>query len=90
MKLKEYKGFNYSLESFEDYKLRVKFKFITKDYEQDIEIYTNETRHDKILEFIDENKTDKVLDFQVIDWFTRSHDDACSELISGFLKEDKN
>ena len=81
----------YSRKPFDDYVYRVRCLFILKDVPNcetfSLDVYTTETNKDKIFEAIDKLKSDKVLSFSIINYFTREEDEKTSEMLSELLKD---
>ena len=80
----------YSKKEFEGYTHRfiVEFK-VDNDWRNDtnIQIYSNSDSYQKLSDFINEKKSEKVVSFDIIHRATKEQDDAASVLIEEGLRE---
>lgn len=80
----------YSKQEFEGYTHRfiVKFK-VDKDWRNDtnLNIYSNSSSYEKLKNFINEKKSDKVIEFGILHRSTKENDDMTSKLIEETLKD---
>lgn len=83
----EQNGLKYSREAFDDYKLRVKAKFVSIDDVNFLDIFTTDTDRESVLEVLQERRGDRVITVNIVHWSTREQDDIASEFIDEWLKE---
>ncbi len=88
-KIKKVNGEKYSKDDFKGYNYRVKVDFHTRSRRHSVDLYTTRSDKDLIYEDIYELITDKVVRFEIIHFSTKEQDDKASELINGFLNENK-
>lgn len=80
----------YSKKEFEGYTHRfiVVFK-VDNDWRNDtrMDIYSNSDSYEKLQEFVNEKKSKKVIEFEIVHRASKEQDDAASKLIDEFLKD---
>lgn len=81
----ELNGFKYSRESFEDYEVRIKVKFVSIDGTTILDVFTTDTDRERLEEVLIERKADKVISLNIIHWATREQDDIASKFIDEWL-----
>ena len=88
--MKNINGFDYSIESFNNYKLRLKLEVVDTDKEvHNIDIYTTQTDADTAYQDLCGIMTDKVKSFKIVHRATKEQDDESSKFIDEWLKEIK-
>ena len=91
MKILTNNGYRYSKEEFEGYTHRfiVKFK-VDDDWRNDnnIHIYSNSDSYQKLEDFINKKKSEKVIAFDIFHRATKEQDDLTSKFIEDMFKDD--
>lgn len=83
-------GSKYSFKFFEEYTHRAKIKLTLSDGEDfTTDVYTTQDRKDLLELDLLEKFGDKVTNFEITYWTTRSADDAQSALLNEWLNEEK-
>ena len=86
--MKNINGFDYSRESFDNYKLRLIVELIDTDKkEHRLDIYTTQTSVDAAWDDLLEMVTDKVESFTIVHNATKEQDDLASKFIEEWLNE---
>lgn len=89
-KILELNGYKYSRKEFEGYTHRfiVKLK-IDNDWRNDtnLHLYSNSDSYQKLEDFINEKKSDKVIAFEIIHRATKEQDEMATKLIEETLKD---
>jgi hypothetical protein len=77
----------YSKTQFEGYTHRFKIQFeIGEPYFSNLDVYSNSDSYQKMEDFINEKKTDKVISFKIVHRASKEQDEMASKLIDETLK----
>ena len=86
--MKNINGFDYSIKSFDNYKLRLIVELTDTDKkEHRLDIYTTQTSVDAAWDDLLEIVTDKVESFTIVHNATKEQDDLASKFIEEWLNE---
>ena len=84
----EIKGSKYSLDSFDEYKIRATIRIHTTKSIHRVDIYTTDTNRDNVENVLIERRSENTMSVQIVGWVTREQDDSTAELIDEMLKEE--
>ncbi len=77
----------YSKTQFEGYTHRFKIQLeIGEPYFSNLDVYSNSDSYQKMEDFINEKKTDKVISFKIVHRASKEQDEMASKLIDETLK----
>ena len=78
----------YSKERFEGFTHRFKIQFETNEpYFSNLDIYSNSDSYQKLRDFINEKKSEKVLSFKILLRVSKEQDEMTSKLINETLND---
>ena len=86
----EQDGYKYSIEEFDGYTHRAKFRLsVGDDWREDtnIDIYTDNPNKIDVLKAVSSKKTEKVKLFSMEHWTTKEQDDLIAQFIEETLKD---